>query len=166
LWHAGPERPIPRPPEPDEHHEDDRGKPKCHPRHNRLVLNETWQVGFLSHTDAGNGSEKRLAELAGYAVPPGSSLDPARGFPGCCLQDVTRVHPKNTPRGGERTPPERAPKRRIASIRIRLEHAIGGVKRDRIVKDNIRLLTDGIRDAVMEPGCGWQTLRLQYRPWC
>src|SRR5262249_13611911 len=49
-------------------------------------------------------------------------------------------------RGGELTRPEKAANRLIASIRIRIEHAIGGVKRYRMVKDKIRLLTDGIRD--------------------
>ncbi len=63
------------------------------------------------------------------------------------------------------TPPEKATNRRISSIRIRIEHAMGGVKRDRIVKDKIRLLKDGIRDAVMDTCCGLHNFRLQYRPW-
>jgi hypothetical protein len=50
-------------------------------------------------------------------------------------------------------------------IRWNVEHAIGGVKRYRIVKDKIRLLKDGIRDAVMETCCGLHNFRLQYRPW-
>ena len=75
------------------------------------------------------------------------------------------IQPKKTPPGGELTPPEKATNRRISSIRIRIEHAIGGVKRDRIVKDKIRLLKDGIRDTVMETCCGLHTFRLQYRPW-
>jgi hypothetical protein len=32
-----------------------------------------------------------------------------------------------------------------STFRIRIEHVIGGVKRDKIVKDKIRLLKDGIR---------------------
>jgi hypothetical protein len=46
-----------------------------------------------------------------------------------------------------------------------IEHAIGGVKRYRIVKDKLRLLKDGIRDAVMETCCGLHNFRLQYRSW-
>ena len=55
--------------------------------------------------------------------------------------------------------------RAISSIRIRIEHTIGGVKRYRIVKDKIRLLKDGIRDTIMETCCGLHNFRLQYRPW-
>jgi hypothetical protein len=48
---------------------------------------------------------------------------------------------------------------------MRIEHTIGGVKRDRIVKDKISLLKDGIRDTIMEACCGLHHVRLQYRPW-
>jgi hypothetical protein len=73
-------------------------------------------------------------------------------------------NPRNPP-GGELTPPEKAANRAISSIRIRIEHAIGGVKRDRMVKDKIRLLKDGIRDTIMETCGGLHTFRLPYRPW-
>jgi hypothetical protein len=50
-------------------------------------------------------------------------------------------------------------------MRLRIEHAIGGVKRYRIGNDKIRLLKDGIRDTVMETGWGLHNFRLPYRPW-
>ena len=129
------------------------------------MITETCHVCFLSHTYEGKASDKSVAELAGYTLPPGSCLYQDKGFQGFCLQDVTIVQPKKKPLGGELTPPEHATNRRISSIRIRIEHAIGGVKRDRIVKDNIRLLKDRMRDAVMDTCCGLHTFRLQYRPW-
>jgi hypothetical protein len=122
-------------------------------------------VGFLSHTSEGKASDKSLAELAGYSLPAGSCLYQEKGFQGFCLQDVTIVQPKKKPAGGELTPPEKAMNRRISSISIRIEHAIGGVKRYRIVKDNIRLLKDGIRDTVMETCGGLHNFRRQSRPW-
>jgi DDE superfamily endonuclease len=122
-------------------------------------------VCFLSHTYEGKTADKSLAELSGYTLPPGSCLYQDKGFQGFCLQDVTIIQPKKNPPGGELTPPEKAMNRRISSIRIRIEHAIGGVKRYRIVKDKIRLLKDGIRDTVMETCCGLHNFRLQYRPW-
>jgi hypothetical protein len=119
----------------------------------------------LSHTSEGQASDKSLAELAGYTLPTGSSLYQEKGFQGFSLQDVTIVQPKKKPPGGELTPPEKAMNRRMASIRIRIEHAIGGVKRYRIVKDTIRLLKDGLRDAVMETCGGLHNFRLPCRPW-
>jgi hypothetical protein len=62
---------------------------------------------------------------------------------------------------GNSPPPEKVTNRAISSIRIRIEHAIGGVKRDRMVKDKIRLLKDGIRDTIMETCRGLHNFRLQ-----
>jgi hypothetical protein len=129
------------------------------------VITETCPVCFLSHTCEGKASGKSLAEEAGYPLPAGSARYQDQGFQGFFQDGITLFQPKNTPPGGERTPPEKAANRRISSIRIRLEQAIGGVKRDRSVKEKIRLLKDGIRDAVMETCCGLHNFRLQYRPW-
>ena len=40
---------------------------------------------------------------------------------------------------------------------------IAGVKRCRIVKDVLRLTTEGISDVVMEIACGLHNLRVSYR---
>ena len=129
------------------------------------MIDESCHIVFLGDTYEGKAHEKSLAELAGYTFPPGSCLYQDMGFQGFVLAGVTIFQPKKKPRGGERTPPEKATNRRISSIRIRIEHTIGGVKRYRIVKDTIRLLKDGIRDMVMETCCGLHNFRLQYRPW-
>jgi DDE superfamily endonuclease len=129
------------------------------------VITETCHVCFLSHTYEGKAADKTIAELAGYTLPPGSCLYQDKGFQGFCLPGITIFQPKKTPPGGELTPPEKETNRRISSTRLRIEHAIGGVKRYRIVKDKIRLLKDGIRDTIMETCCGLHNFRLQYRPW-
>jgi hypothetical protein len=165
FWHDGTERPIHRPADPEDQQAYDSGKKKCHTLKNRLVIDETCQICFWSATSEGKANDKILAELEGYRLPPGSYLYQDRGFQGFVLADVTIIQPKKKPRGGELTPPEKATNRLIASIRIRIEHAIGGVKRDRMVKDKIRLLKDGIRDTIMETCCGLHNYRLQYRPW-
>ena len=49
------------------------------------MINETCHVCFLSHTSEGKASDKSLAELAGYTLPPGSYLYQDKGFQGFCL---------------------------------------------------------------------------------
>jgi hypothetical protein len=120
---------------------------------------------FLSPTDEGKEHDKSLADLEGDTLPRGSCLYQDLGFQGYTRDGITIVQPKKKPRGGELTPQEKAANRAIASIRIRIEHAIDGVKRYRMVKDTIRLLKDGIRDTIMEACCGLHNFRLQYRPW-
>jgi hypothetical protein len=118
----------------------------------------------LSPTYEGKMHDKSIADLTGYTLPHGSCLDQDMGFQGVMRAGITIVQPKKKPRGGELTPPENAATRCISSIRIRIEHAIGRVKRYRIVKEKIRLLKDGMRDTVMETCCGLHSFRLKYRP--
>jgi hypothetical protein len=106
-----------------------------------------------------------MAALAGETVPPGSGLDPDAGFQGFCLPGITIFPPQQPPPGGDLTPPEKETNRRISSTSRRIAHAIGGVNRDRIVEDTIRLLKDGMRDTIMETCGGWHNFRLQYSPW-
>ena len=84
---------------------------------------------------------------------------------GYTCDGLTIFQPKKKPSGVELTPPEKARNRAISSLRIRIEHAIGGVKRYRLIKDKMRFLKDGIRDTIMETCCGLHNFRLQYRPW-
>jgi hypothetical protein len=81
------------------------------------------------------------------------------------LEGVTILQPKKKPRGGQLTAEEKEHNREIARVRIRVEHTIGGVKRYRIVKDQLRNWKQDFRDQVMETCCGLHNFRLNFRPW-
>ena len=51
----------------------------------------------------------------------------------------------------------------FSSARVVVEHVIAGVKRCRIVKEVLRLTTEGISDLVMEIACGLHNLRVSCR---
>jgi hypothetical protein len=51
----------------------------------------------------------------------------------------------------------------FSSARVVVENVIAGVKRCRIVKDVLRLTTDGISDLVMEMACGLHNFRVSCR---
>ena len=51
----------------------------------------------------------------------------------------------------------------ISSARVVVENVIVGVKRCRIVKDVLRLTTEGISDLVMEIACGLHNFRVSCR---
>jgi hypothetical protein len=159
------ERPIHRPIDPEDQQDYYSGKKTCHTVKNLLIIDETGHICFLSATVEGKEHDKNLAELAGYTLPRESHLYQDRGFQSFVLDEIMIIQPKKKPRGGKLTPPEKAQNRLISSIRIRIEHAIGGIKRYRMVKDKMRLLKDGIRDTITETCCGLHNFRLQYRPW-
>ena len=68
-------------------------------------------------------------------------------------------------RGFDITEDEKEQNRTISKVRIRVEHAIGSVKRYRIVKDKLRNWKCGFRNLVMETCCGLHNFRLSFRPW-
>ena len=87
------------------------------------------------------------------------------GFQGFALEGVIVLQPKKKPRNKELTNEDKENNRAISRIRIRVEHAICGVKRYRIVKDQLRNWKKGFRDQVMETCCGLHNFRLNFRPW-
>ncbi len=58
---------------------------------------------------------------------------------------------------------ERLGNKLCSSVRVVVENVIAGVKRCRIVKDLLRLTTNGISDVVMEIACGLHNLRVTCR---
>jgi hypothetical protein len=53
--------------------------------------------------------------------------------------------------------------RLCSSARVVVENVLAGVKRGRIVKEVLRLTTDGRSDLVMEIACGLHNLRVSCR---
>ena len=60
-------------------------------------------------------------------------------------------------------PSEKRHNRALARVRVRVEHAIAGVKISRIAKDEFRNLLDGLSDVVMALACGLHNLRVTRR---
>jgi len=165
YFHDGTERPIPRPVDNTTQKEYYSGKKKCHTVKNILVIDTHCKIRLLTHTCEGKKHDKKAADEAGYSFPEGSALYQDTGFQGFTLAGVTILQPKKKPRGKELTLEEKEDNRLISKIRVRIEHAIGGVKRYRIVKDKIRNWKQGFRDKVMETCCGLHNFRLNFRPW-
>jgi hypothetical protein len=120
---------------------------------------------LLTLTCEGKKHDKKAADEADYSLPQDSILYQDTGFQGFTLAGVTIIQPKKKPRGKELPTTDKENNRLISKIRIRIEHAIGGVKRYRIVKDKIRNWKKDFRDKVMETCCGLHNFRLNFRPW-
>ena len=132
---------------------------------NNVLINLTCKVLFLTETVEGKKHDKKLADEPAYTLPPESRLAQDTGFQGFILDNVAILQPKKKPKGKELTDMEKNVNRWLSSLRIRIEHAIGGVKRYRIVKDKIRNWKAGFKDKVIETCCGLHNFRLTFRPW-
>ena len=129
------------------------------------MINADSKVVLLTPSYAGRIHDKRIADMSGYAPPTGSVLYQDSGFQGLCLPGIHILQPKKKPKGRELTVEEKAKNREISSVRIRVEHAISGIKRYRIVKDKLRNYKTGFADCVMETCCALHNFRLNFRPW-
>ena len=70
---------------------------------------------------------------------------------------------KKRPPGRELTAAEKRANRELARIRVRVEHAIAGVKRSRVVKDVFWNKKPGSSDVSMEVASGLHNLRVTHR---
>ena len=108
--------------------------------------------------------DKRLADSVPYPLPPQSQLLQDLGFVGFTLPDVEILMPHKKPRGKSLTPEQKAENKRISQRRVRIEHVNSSVKRLRIIKDTIRLVSFHTRDLVMAISCALHNFRLSFVP--
>lgn len=165
LFHDGTERPVPRSTDYETQKEYYSGKKKYHSVKNNVLNDELCYIHYLSPTVAGKKHDKKLADESDYDLPDDTILVQDTGFQGFTVANVTILQPQKKPRKAELSVDEKAMNTLISRLRVRNEHAIGGVKRYRIVKDKIRNWKDGFRDLVIETCCGLHNFRLQFRPW-
>jgi hypothetical protein len=165
YFHDGTERAIPRPRKPEEQQQYYSGKKKRHTIKNNVIINAECRIIFLSRTCEGKKHDKRIADEANYHFPVGSYVYQDTGFQGFGDATLVIIQPQKKPRGQELPDTAKAQNHRFSSARIRVEHAIGGAKRYRIVKEQIRNWKSGFRDQVMETCCGLHNFRLRFRPW-
>ena len=165
YFQDGTERPIQRPKDPEVQEDCYSGKKKRHTVKNNVLVNAKGEIVLLTATCEGKKHDKKIADAAAFTLPEGSLLYQDTGFQGFALEGTTIFQPKKKPRGGELTTAEKTQNRLISSVRVRVEHAIDGVKRYRIVKDQLRNWKPDFRDKVMETCCGLHNFRLRFRPW-
>jgi len=165
YFQDGTERPIQRPKNQEAQKTYYSGKKKRHTVKNNVLVKAQAKIGLLSATCEGKKHDKKIADETQFTLPQGSLLYQDTGFQGFVLEGVTILQPQKKPRGRQLTAEQKERNREISRVRIRVEHAIGGVKRYRIVKDQLRNWKQDFRDQVMETCCGLHNFRLNFRPW-
>jgi hypothetical protein len=159
----GTERPINRPQDGEKQKRFYSGKKKKHTVKNNIVTDRNRKVLYLSDTYEGKKHDKKIADEEGHGFPSGSRLLQDTGFQGYRPAGVTILQPKKKPRKGELTADEKVFNRAVSSVRIVVEHALGGVKRCQIVAVKFRNRVANFVDDVMETACGLHNFRVSCR---
>ena len=130
---------------------------------NNLLCNPQKRILWLSKTFDGSVHDKKIADEESVRFPAGITLWQDTGFQGYTPKNVTVKMPTKKPKGKELTKEQKEVNRKISSFRILVEHAIGGVKRCRIVKDRLRCTKFGFDDTVMLIACGLHNYRMSLK---
>ena len=130
---------------------------------NNLLCNPQKRILWLSKTFDGSVHDKKIADEQPVHFPAGITLWQDTGFLGHNPQSVIVKMPTKKPKGKELTQEQKQENRKMSSFRIIVEHAIGGVKRCRIVKERLRCTKFGFDDKVMLIACGLHNLRISLK---
>ena len=154
---------IDRPKDKDKQKDYYSGKKKTHSVTNVIINNRRGKVFYLSGTYEGKKYDKKIVDEEDYQFPKRSKLLQDTVFQGHHPEGVTIVQPKKKTRNGELTEIEKVINRGISSLRVEVEHHIGGIKRCQILVQAFRNRVEGLVDDVMETACGLHNFRLELR---
>jgi hypothetical protein len=157
------ERAIPRSVDKERQRHEYSGKQHAHTLKNLLVSQQQNRILYLSATVAGSMHDKALAEEMELAFLPQQCLLLDLGFLGYEPEGAQTLLPVKKTRQGRLSDLDKGYNQLLASVRVKVEHVIAGVKRIRIVKDKIRLHGELIRDKIMLIACGLHNLRIAHR---
>lgn len=159
----GTERRINRPKDKTDRKRYYSGKRKTHTVKNLVIHDRKGKVRYLSDTYEGKKHDKAIADEEDLRFPQGSTLWQDGGFQGFAPEGVTIQQPQKKPRKRSLSTIEKMNNRNISSVRVEVEHHIGGIKRCQIVVQPFRNWADHYLDDVMETACGLHNFRLTQR---
>lgn len=166
LFIDGTERPLQRPKDGNKQRQNYSGKKKRHTRKNLVINDENKRIVYVSPTRSGKTHDYHLfkAEFDPKTIPKQKALWLDKGFIGIHRDypEATVVMPKRKPKSEPLSQQEKEQNKVISGIRMLSEHAIGGIKRLRIVTDQFRNKTERFNDQVMHLACGLWNYQLQY----
>lgn len=154
---------VQRPKDEGEQEDNYSGKKQYHTVKKLILSLFCGSIVLASYQEAGRVADKKMADLQQITFPKNTYLWTDLGFIGYQNEDIQLVIPHKTPKNGELTDEQKKDNQIIASYRIRNEHAIGGMKRCRIMKDSIRLHDAQKRDMVFSSCAGLHNLRIVMR---
>jgi hypothetical protein len=158
------ERPIPRPQDADRQTACYSGKKKRHTLKNTVVANATGRkIVFLGDTTAGSRHDKRLVEDDAPPFPPGSRGPSDSGYQGYTVEGVSVLTPFKKPRGGELSLDEKTLNTQLSRHRIPVEHAIGGMKVARMLRDPFRNRGTDLADTAIVVATGLYNFKCHLR---
>lgn len=141
------------------------GKKKATTRKNILMTDATRKILVLTQTKSGRRHDKRLTDKAHLirTIPAYVEVGVDTGFQGMQKEHPNILMPKKSTKKHPITTEEKEWNRLISSVRVIVEHAIGGVKRMRSTSDIYRNKIPNTDDLFMLLSAGLWNYHLSMR---
>ncbi len=156
LFIDGTERRIQRPKYKQE--QDYSGKKKSHTKKNLIISDKKRRILMLSPTVSGKEHDYSMLKNWNImqAIPKDIPILVDLGFQGIRsdFSHTKLMIPHKKPKNGELSETEKSQNKAFSSVRVLVEHAIGGVKRLKSLTDPYRNRKDNFSDQLMMVGCG------------
>lgn len=138
------------------------GKKKRHTRKNLILVNAKKKILLITPSKHGRVHDKKMSDknIIASRIPESVSLIVDTGFQGIQKQHENTLIPKKKPRGGFLTESEKSWNFLISSTRMKVEHAIGGIKRFNAIAQIFRN-KNGLDDRFINVCSGLWNLELE-----
>lgn len=138
---------------------------KRHTIKHNLICTKNKFILYSSKAYNGATHDKKIAdeEQLVFSKDKKITLNKDTGFQGYEPENVTCVQPTKKPKGAELSPEQKQMNKTISSKRILIEHAIGGVKILRILKDELRIYKEKTRNLIMQIACAIHNLKMNIK---
>jgi len=136
---------------------------KTHSVKNNIACDDKKRILWLSKTYDGHVHDKKIMDKQPLSLPVGITLWQDSGFLGYDPENATIMMPTRKPKGKDLSEEQKESNKKISSYRILVEHAIGGVKKCRIVKERFRCRKFEFDDLVMFIACGLHNFRMSLK---
>ena len=163
ILHDGTEREIPRPQEEQAQRDNYSDKKKKHTVKNGVVATFACAILFLSATVNAKMHDKKIADTM-YTIKAGFVLWQDTGYQGYKPEGVEIKQPIKKTHGKELSDEQKEYNRLISQVRVRVEHAIGSMKRYRIVKDECRLRKNKFVHTILHTCAALHNFRIKLNP--
>ena len=141
------------------------GKKGDHTIKNNVVCDDNQTILFLGDTYTGPTQDKKMADKDQLSFPKNAIVRLDLGYLGLFpsdaeQRDFTLVIPFKKPKGGSLSKAQKAYNKVVSQARVVVEHAIGGCKRLRIVKDRLRHIRRSFHDCLLLVAVGLHNFRV------
>lgn len=161
----GMERQIQRPKHRQEQKYHYSGKKKTHTVKHIVISGENNEILCLGLGYYGSIHDKKLADEMKLVYPENQNLIQYQdtGFQGFVSDKISIIQPMKKPKNGQLTEQQKQNNKAISSERVSVEHAIGGMKILRIIKDEIRIYRYKIREMIAKIAAGIHNLKIKLK---